>query len=149
MEVILKKDVEKVGYKGELVSVKAGFGRNYLIPKGMAQLATASVKKMHEETLRQRSFKEDKIKAEAQKAADALKDMAIKVGVKVGEKGKIFGSVNKIQLIEALKKLGHDIDKNSITLKIDPIKETGTYEAEIDLHRDIKETIRFEVVEEA
>ena len=149
MEVILKEDIKNVGYKGDLVRVKAGFGRNFLIPKGMAFLATESAKKMHEETLRQRSFKEDKIKGEAQTAADALKGMAIKVGVKVGDKGKIFGSVNKIQLMEALKKLGHDIDKNSVTLKTDTIKEVGTYQADIEFHRDIKATINFEVVEEA
>lgn len=149
MEIILKKDVEKVGYKGDLVTVKNGFGRNYLIPKGMAKLATSSEKKMHEETLRQRAFKEDKIKAEAQKAADALKGMAVKVGVKVGDQGKIFGSVGNIQLAEALQKLGHAIAKSSITLKVDTIKEVGTYEADIEFHRDIKETISFEVVEEA
>jgi large subunit ribosomal protein L9 len=148
MQVILKQDVNKLGEKDELVSVKPGYGRNYLIPKGYAILATASVIKMHEETLRQRSHKATKVLEEAQKLADKLKDTVLKVGAKVGENGKIFGSVNTIQLADELKKQGHEIDRKNIAIKGDAIKSVGTYEAELKLHKEISQTIKFEVVEE-
>ncbi|PCJ89829.1 MAG: 50S ribosomal protein L9 [Flavobacteriales bacterium] len=148
MEIILKQDVEKLGYKDDLVKVKNGYGRNYLIPKGLAILANESVKKMHTETLKQRAFKAEKIKDEAQKTFDALKSMSVKVGAKVGENGKIFGSVNILQVADAIKKLGFEINRKGITLKQDTIKQVGKYEAEIKFHRDIVETIDFEVVEE-
>lgn len=148
MDVILKENIENLGYKDDLVTVKPGYGRNYLIPQGKAALATASVKKMHEETLRQRSHKEAKVKAEAEKLAAKLRDMSIKVGAKVGETGKIFGSVNTIQLAEGLKNLGVEVDRKNISIVGDDIKQVGTYEATIKLHRDISETIKFEVVGE-
>lgn len=148
MEVILKQDVEKLGYKDDLVVVKDGFGRNYLIPKGLATLATGAAKKMHAETIRQRSAKVEKEKESAQKAVASLKAMKVTVGAKVGESGKIFGSVNNIQLADAIRKLGFEIDRKQIEIKSDSIKEVGTYEAEITLHRDVKETIQFEVVGE-
>ncbi len=148
MEVILKEDIDKLGYKDDVVNVKDGYGRNYLIPNGKAILATVSAKKMLEETLRQRSHKEQKVKDEAQKVAEQLKGTVLKIGAKVGENGKIFGSINTIQLAEAIKKLGQDVDRKNITIKNEPIKLVGKYEAEIRFHKEIVETIEFEVVEE-
>lgn len=148
MDVILKVDIDKLGYKDDLVSVKDGYGRNYLIPQGKAILATASVIKMHEETVRQRSKRIEKEREDAQKAADKLKSMKVAVGAKVGESGKIFGSVNNIQLAEEISKLGFSVDRKHIKIKEEPIKAIGTYEAEITLHRDVVETISFEVVGE-
>lgn len=148
MEVILKKDVKHLGYKDDKVSVKPGFGRNYLIPQGMAIVATPSMKKVHAETLRQRAHKEEKVKAEATKMAAKLQEMVVKVGAKVGEKGKIFGSVNSINVAEALEKLGVKVDRKNITMKEDAIKHTGKYEAEVKLHREVSATVSFEVVGE-
>ena len=148
MDIILKKDVENLGYKDDLVSVKDGYGRNFLIPQGFAVLATASEKKMHAETVKQRSLRLEKEKESAQQAADKLKGMSLKVGAKVGESGKIFGSVNNIQLAEEINKLGIQIDRKHVKLKDEPIKTTGTYEAEVTFHREVVETISFEVVGE-
>jgi large subunit ribosomal protein L9 len=148
MEVILKQDIEKLGYKDDLVQVKDGYGRNYLIPQGFAILATESAKKVHAETVRQRAQKVEKERASARKLADKLKGMTVKVGAKVGESGKIFGSVNNIQLAEEIAKLGIDLDRKSIKMKGDAIKNVGTYEAEVVFHRDVIETISFEVVGE-
>ena len=148
MEVILKKDVENLGYQDEMVQVKPGYARNFLIPRGMAVVATSSEKKMLEETVRQRAHKEEKIQKEANAKAAKLENETIKIGAKVGENGKIFGSVNTIQLADALKAAGHEIDRKNIVIKNEPIKEIGTYEAEVTLHKDIKQTIKFEVVGE-
>lgn len=148
MEVILKQDVEKLGYKDELVTVKPGYARNYLIPNGMAIAATPSEKKVLEENMKQRAHKEAKIKEEAERVAAALAEQTIKIGAKVGEKGKIFGSVNTIQLADAIEAAGHKIDRKRISIKNEPIKEIGVYEAEIVLHKDIVQTIKFEVVGE-
>lgn len=148
MEVILKKDVDKLGYKDDLVVVKNGYGRNFLIPQGYAILATESAKKMHSETLKQRAHKQSKIKEEAETNAAKLDGKTIKIGAKVGENGKIFGSVNTIQIADALKSEGFDIDRKSISIKGDAIKEVGTYEAEVILHKEVRQTVKFEVVEE-
>jgi len=148
MEVILKKDVDKLGYKDEVVKVKEGFARNYLIPQGLADVATVSSKKMLAENLKQRAHKEAKVRAEAEKIARSIKEVAIKVGAKAGESGKIFGSVNTIMVADAFKKLGFDIDRKNITIKNEPIKLLGKYDAVIKLHKDVVETISFEVVEE-
>jgi large subunit ribosomal protein L9 len=148
MEVILKKDVENLGYQDEMVQVKPGYARNFLIPRGLAVNATPSQKKMLEETIRQRAHKEEKIQKEANARAEKLENETIKIGAKVGENGKIFGSVNTIQLADALKEAGHEIDRKNIVIKNEPIKEIGTYEAEVTLHKDIKQTIKFEVVGE-
>ncbi|MCB0401470.1 MAG: 50S ribosomal protein L9 [Flavobacteriales bacterium] len=148
MKVILKENVENLGFKDEVVEVKNGYGRNYLIPKGMAALATDSAMKMLAENLKQRAVKDQKVKDEAQKTADALKAMAVKVAVKVGEKGKIFGSVNAIQLAEAIEKSGHAVDRRYIKIKGEPIKEVGTYEANVRLHKDVDADFNFEVVAE-
>lgn len=148
MEVILKKDIEGLGNKNDIIAVKNGYGRNYLIPKGLAILATISVKKVHEENLRQRAHKEEKIKKEAEKLAEQLKGTALKIGTKTSSKGKIFGSVTNIQIADAIKKLGFDLDRRNITIKEEAVKEVGDYNATIKLHRDISVDITFEVVAE-
>lgn len=148
MEVILKQDIDKLGYKDDLVTVKEGYGRNFLIPTGKAVLATSSVKKIHEETVRQRSKRMEKEREQARKSAEELKAMSIKVGAKVGESGKIFGSVNSIQLAEEISKLGVSVDRRKVKIMNEPIKSVGSFEAQIEFHRDVTETITFEVVGE-
>jgi large subunit ribosomal protein L9 len=148
MEIILKKDVDRLGYKNDLVKVKNGYARNYLIPKGMAVLATVSAKKVLAENVKQRAHKEAKIIAEVEELALQLAKLELKVGAKAGEKGKIFGSVNNIQLAEALKEAGFDIDRKKIVLQSDAIKNLGTYEATINLHKEVKANLNFEVVGE-
>jgi len=147
MEVLLKQNVDNLGEKDELVTVKPGYGRNYLIPQGYAILATESVKKMHAETLRQRAHKAEKIKAEAQALASKLESATVEVGAKVGENGKIFGSVSNVQVAEALEAAGFNIERKKIKLLGDAIKTVGTYKAEVVVHKDIKLTIDFKVVE--
>lgn len=148
MEVILKKNVDKLGYTNEIVSVKPGYGRNFLIPQGYAILATASAKKAHEEIMRQKAHKETKMAAEAQEIASKLADLKVSIYTKAGENGKIFGSVNTVQLSEALKKAGFEIDRRSISIKNEPIKEVGTYSAEANLFKGVKQSFTFEVVAE-
>lgn len=148
MDVILKKNVDNLGYTNEVVSVKPGYGRNFLIPQGYAVLATASAKKAHEEIMKQKSHKDSKILAEAQELATKLEGTSVKIVTKVGEKGKIFGSVNTLQLSEALKAEGVEIDRKSLKIKEEPIREIGTYEASANLHKDVKATFSFEVVGE-
>ncbi|MBP6460000.1 MAG: 50S ribosomal protein L9 [Crocinitomicaceae bacterium] len=148
MEIILKKNVDKLGYKDETVTVKNGYGRNFLIPQGYAILATPSNKKAHAETLKQRAHKESKILAEAEEVAEKLSGVTVKIATKVGENGKIFGSVNTVQLADALRAAGFDIDRKSIKIKEEPIKEIGTFEAEANLHKGVKPTFKFEVVGE-
>jgi large subunit ribosomal protein L9 len=148
MEVILKKNVDKLGYKDETVTVKPGYGRNFLIPQGYAILATASNKKAHAEMMKQRAHKETKIVAEAEAIAAKLVDVTVQISTKVGENGKIFGSVNTVQLAEALRVAGFDIDRKSLKIKDEPIKEVGTFEAEANLHKGVKPTFKFEVVGE-
>ncbi len=148
MDVILKTNVDSLGEKDELVSVKAGYGRNYLIPQGKAILATASAKKMHEETLRQRSHKASKMLEEAKALAEKLQNVTIKIGAKVGEAGKIFGSVNTVQLAESLKTEGFQVDRKSIKMENDSIKEVGTYKATVKLQKEVIVDINFGVVEE-
>ena len=148
MDIILKKSVENLGEKDDLVTVKSGYGRNYLIPQGLAILATPSARKVREENIRQRAHKETALIEEAQKMAAKLKDVAVKIGAKVGENGKIFGSVNTIQLADAIEKLGVAVDRKHIKINGDTIKSVGSYEATIKFHRDVVETINFEVVGE-
>lgn len=148
MEVILKKNVDKLGYKDEVVTVKDGYGRNFLIPQGYAVLATTSAKKAHDEVMRQRAHKENKIKEEAAAVAAKLESVTIKLVAKVGEGGKIFGSVNTIQLADALKAEGIEIDRKSIVINDEPIKEVGSYSAEANLHREVRQAFNFEVVGE-
>ena len=148
MEIILKKNVDKLGYKDETVSVKNGYGRNFLIPQGYDILATPSNKRAHAEMMKQRAHKESKILAEAQEIAAKLADVTVKIATKVGENGKIFGSVNTVQLADALRAIGFDIDRKSIKIKDEPIKEVGTFEAEANLHKGVKPVFKFEVVGE-
>lgn len=147
MQVILKNDVKHLGYKDDVVKVRPGYARNFLLPKGLAIAATDSSKKMLSETLKQRAFKEEKIKAEAQKIADALKNVVVKVATKVGESGKIFGSITSIQIADAIKKAGYDVDRKNITINGD-VKTIGTYTADIRLHKEVNEKVTFEVVQE-
>ena len=148
MEVILKKNVDKLGYANEVVKVKPGYGRNFLIPQGYAVLATPSARKAHEEVMRQKAHKETKLAAEAQELASKLAESKVSIVTKAGENGKIFGSVNTVQLSEALKKAGFEIDRRSISIKNEPIKEIGTYEAEANLYKGVKQLFSFEVVAE-
>ena len=148
MEVILKKNVDKLGYTNEIVTVKPGYGRNFLIPQGYAVLATASAKEAHEEVMRQKAHKESKILAEAQDLAAKLENVSVTITTKAGENGKIFGSINTLQLAEALKKEGFDIDRKSLTIKNEPIKEVGAFEAVANLHKGVTPTFKFEVVAE-
>ena len=148
MEVILKQDVKNLGYKDDVVNVKPGYGRNFLIPQGVAVLATESTKKVLKETVKQRAFKEQKIKAAAEASAAKLNDMIVKVGAKAGESGKIFGSVTSVQLADAIKKLGVEVDRKNITLGDDAVKTLGTYTADVRLHKDVAATVKFEVVQE-
>ena len=148
MEVILKKNVDKLGYTNEIVNVKPGYGRNFLIPQGYAVLATASAKKAHEEMMRQKSHKEAKMLTEAQELAAKIADVTVSIATKAGENGKIFGSVNTVQLADALRKAGYDIDRKSLKIKDEPIKDLGTFEAEANLYKGVKQTFKFEVVSE-
>jgi large subunit ribosomal protein L9 len=148
MEVILKKNVDKLGYANDVVSVKPGYGRNFLIPQGYAVLATASAKKAHEDMMKQKSHKETKLVAEAEAIAAKIAELTVTISTKAGENGKIFGSINTIQLAEALKKAGHDIDRKSLKIKDEPIKEIGSYEAEAILFKGVKQIFKFEVVSE-
>jgi large subunit ribosomal protein L9 len=145
MEIILIQDVNKLGQKDDIVIVKDGYGRNYLIPRGFAVAATTSAKKMHAENLRQRAHKEEKIKVAAQEIAAKLEGVKIIVGAKTSTSGKIFGSVNTIQIAESLKEKGFDIDRKNITLPVDQIKEVGNYKAVIKLHREVKVEVDFEI----
>ncbi|MBA2612258.1 MAG: 50S ribosomal protein L9 [Bacteroidetes bacterium] len=148
MEVILKQDIKGLGYKDDKVTVRNGYGRNFLLPKGMAVLATESVKKMHTEILKQRAFKEDKLRKEAAANAEKLAGVSIKVGAKAGESGKIFGSVTNIQIADALQKAGYNIERKNIELAEDNIKALGTYTAKVRLYKDVAATVNFEVVAE-
>ena len=146
MEIILKKDISNLGYKNEVVSVKDGYGRNFLIPQGIAEIATSSSKKMLEETIRQRAHKEAKLVSEAEAQVEKLGKVKLSVTAKAGEKGKIFGSVNNIQLAASLKEQGFKIDRKNIQLKEENIKQLGTYEATIKLYKNIEITVSFDVV---
>ncbi|MAJ06231.1 MAG: 50S ribosomal protein L9 [Crocinitomicaceae bacterium] len=147
MEVLLKKDMDRLGNKDEIITVKNGFGRNYLIPKGIAILATESVKKMHTETLKQRAHKYNQLKEEASKIYEKMAKKTFKVPVKVGENGKIFGSITNIQLADSLEKAGFKIERKNITLPSGNLKSVGKFEAELVLHKEVKGKISFEIIE--
>lgn len=148
MEIILKEDVQDLGFKDDVVTVKNGYGRNYLIPQGLATLATPSAKKVLAENLRQRAHKEKKIVDEANKTAEALRQLEIKIPAKVGVGDKLFGSVSSIDLAAALDKSGHQIDRKFISIKGGTVKRVGPYNAEIRLHREVIVDFPFEVVAE-
>ena len=147
MEVLLKKDFDRLGNKDEIITVKNGFGRNYLIPKGIAVLATESVKKIHAETLKQRAHKDNQLKEEASKIYEKMAKKTFQVPVKIGENGKIFGSITNIQLADSLEKAGFKIDRKNITLPSGNLKSVGKFEAEVVLHKEVKGKISFEIIE--
>ena len=148
MELILKKDVENLGFTDDIVTVKNGYGRNFLLPQGLAVLATPSTKKVLAETLKQRAFKEKKIIGDAQKEAAKLNGLEIKIASKSGEGNKLFGSVSNANLATALESNGVTIDKKYITIAGGLIKRTGQYDAKIRCQRDVVSSISFEVVAE-
>ncbi|MFP4622364.1 MAG: 50S ribosomal protein L9 [Bacteroidales bacterium] len=145
MEIILKEDVANLGHKNEIVTVKDGYANNYLIPKGVAIRATPSAKKMYEEIARQRAHKEEKEREKAEELAKKVEGLNLVIGAKTSSKGKIFGSVNTLQIAEELRKQGIEVDRKNIEIKDEPIKEVGTYTATIKLHRDVSRNITFEV----
>ena len=147
MEVILKEDVLTLGYKDDVVNVKRGYARNYLIPQGKAVIATDSAKKVLAENIRQRAHKLEQIKAEAQALAAKLEGVSLVIGAKTSSTGTIFGSVNNIQIAEALKEKGFEVDRKTIVIK-DAVKEVGNYKAVVKLHKDVSVEIPFEVVAE-
>lgn len=148
MEVILKQDVKGLGYKDDVVKVKHGYGRNFLLPQGIAIIANESNKKAQTEIIKQRSFKEDKLRKEATANAEKLSSLTITVGAKAGESGKIFGSVSNIQLAEALKKAGYEVERKNIELTEEHIKALGTYTAKVRLFKEVAANVNFEVVAE-
>ncbi|MBV5282353.1 MAG: 50S ribosomal protein L9 [Paludibacter sp.] len=147
MEIILKEDVINLGYKGDILKVKDGYGRNFLIPTKKAILATTSAKKMLAEDLKQRAHKIERIKNESLELAEKLKDVTLTVGAKTSTTGKIFGAVGPIQLAEAFEKAGYAVDRKVIVLK-DAVKEIGTYTATLKLHKEVTIDVAFEVVAE-
>jgi large subunit ribosomal protein L9 len=149
MELILKQDVEGLGFKDDIVTVKNGYGRNFLIPQGVAALATISAKKVLAETLKQRAFKEKKVIDDANTLAETLKGLEIKIASKVGSGDKLFGSVNNINVAEALEKEGQEIDKKYINVIGGNVKRLGKYNAVVRLHREVSVDLPFEVVPQA
>ncbi|TVZ59367.1 large subunit ribosomal protein L9 [Flavobacteriaceae bacterium MAR_2010_105] len=153
MELILKQDVENLGFKDDIVTVKNGYGRNFLIPQGQAVMATPSAKKVLAETLKQRAFKEKKIIDEARKTAEAIKALEIRITAKAGAGAtagdKLFGSITNIDLANALNNEGHTIEKKYISINGGNIKRLGQYEAVIRLHRAVTVDLTFEVIAEA
>lgn len=147
MEIILKQDIKSLGEKDDIVNVKPGYGRNYLIPQGFAVLATESAKKVLAENLKQAQFKQEKIKKDAEAIAGRLEGVKLTIGAKAGESGKIFGSVNTIQIADALKKEGFEVDRRRITFETEP-KFVGEYVANLNLHKEVKVQVPFEVVAE-
>lgn len=149
MEIILKEDVAKLGYKDDIVNVKNGYANNYLLPQGLAIIATPTNKKMHEETLRQRAFKEEKLRKDAEAMQSALNGKSVRLVAKVGDNGQLFGSINNIQIADALKEQhNYDIDRKQIVVDGSKIKEVGNYTAIVNIHKEIKAEINLEVVAE-
>ena len=146
MEIILKEDVVNLGYKNDIVTVKSGYGRNYLIPTGKAVIASPAAKKMLAEELKQRAHKLEKIKKDAEALAEQLKEVSLTIATKVSATGTIFGSVGSIQIAEELEKLGHKVDRKIIVVK--DVKEVGSYKAVVKLHKEVTVEIPFEVVAE-
>jgi large subunit ribosomal protein L9 len=147
MQVILKEDVVNLGYKDDIVTVKNGYGRNFLIPKGKAVIASESAKKVLAENLKQRAHKLAKVKQDAEVLADRLKSVSLTIGAKTSSTGTIFGSVSNIQIAEALAKQGYEVDRKIIYIK-EAVKEVGKYKALLKLHKDVSVEILFEVISE-
>jgi large subunit ribosomal protein L9 len=148
MEIILKQDVPNLGLKDDILKVKDGYANNYLIPKGYASQATSSAKKVHAENMKQRAHKEESIRLEASELAGKLSGLSLVIGAKTSTSGKIFGSVNTIQIAAALVDKGFEIDRKKISIEGDQIKEVGKYKATIRLHREVKVEVDFEIVAE-
>ena len=149
MDVILKRDIPSLGYATDIVKVRDGYARNYLIPQGIAIMATESNRKMNAETLKQKAFKEDKVRNEAEAMVKLLENVTVKIGAKVASTGKIFGSVNSLQISEALKaQFNYDVDRNKIHLDGDSVKEVGEYKAKVMLHKGVSVLVNFEVFAE-
>jgi large subunit ribosomal protein L9 len=147
MEVILKQDIKNLGEKDDIVNVKPGYGRNFLIPQGFAQLATPSARKVLAENIKQAQFKQEKIRKDADAVAAKLEGVTLTIGAKAGESGKIFGAINTIQVADALKKQGFEVDRRRITFDQDP-KFVGDYVATLNLHKEVKVQVPFTVVAE-
>ena len=147
MEIILKEDVKGVGYKNDIVNVRPGYGRNYLIPQGFAIIANNSNKKLVEENVRQAAHKASKIKQDAEALAKSIGELTVTISTKAGESGKIFGAVTALQIADALKDKGFDVDRKRIVIK-DAIKNLGEYPVVIDLHKEVKHSITVNVVGE-
>jgi large subunit ribosomal protein L9 len=147
MRVILKQDVQGLGYKNDIVKVKAGFGRNYLIPNGLALIANDSNQRLIKENVRQAAHKAAKVKQDAESMAAKIGEMIIEIGTKAGESGKIFGAVTAVQVADALKTRGFDIDRKKIQFKEQP-KQVGTFAVSLDLHKEVKHEIKIKVVAE-
>jgi large subunit ribosomal protein L9 len=147
MEIILKDDVKGLGYKNDIVTVKSGYGRNFLLPQGLAMLADKTNKKITAENVRQAAHKADKIKGDAQAIADQIGDVVLEIPAKVGESGKIFGRVTTLQLAEALKAKGIDVDRKRLSFDQEPAS-AGDYTATANLHKEVKHTVKFRVVAE-
>lgn len=148
MEIILKQDIANLGQKDDILVVKDGYARNFLIPKGMAVTATESAKKVLAENTRQRAHKEAKVKSEAEKIAAKMGGLKLRIGAKTSTTGKIFGSVNTIMLAEALQNKGFDVDRKNILIDEEHIKEVGTYKAKVKLHKEVVLDIEFEIFAE-
>lgn len=148
MEVILKTDMDNLGYADEIVKVRPGYARNFLIPRGMAIIANEQNRKILAETMKQRAHKAQKIKGDAESIAKQLESMLLKIGAKVGESGKIYGSVTALQLADALAKHDVIVDRKKIHIDADHIKTLGTYTATVNLHKDVKVKVNFEVIAE-
>lgn len=149
MEIILTQDVKNLGYKNDIVNVKPGYARNYLIPQGMAILATESARKVLAENMRQQAYKQEKIKKEAEEIAAVLEGLSLRIPAKAAQTGKIYGSVNNVQIANAIKEAkGIEIDRKQILVDDDTIKEIGNYKAKVRLHKDVTVEISFEVFAE-
>lgn len=146
MEIILKQDIQGLGYKNDTVNVKSGYGRNYLIPQGFAIIANTSNKKMIAENIRQATHKAEKIKNDAEALAQSIGDLVLEICTKAGDSGKIFGAITTLQVSDGLKNKGFDVDRKKI--KFESIKQIGEYNATIDLHRDVKHDIKINIVAE-
>ncbi|GMQ26816.1 50S ribosomal protein L9 [Algoriphagus sp. oki45] len=147
MDIILKTDIKGLGYKNDLVSVKPGYGRNYLIPQGFAVLATDSNKKILAENIKQAAHKAEKIKTEAENIAAKLENVTLEIKAKIGDSGKIFGKVTTLQISDALASQGFDIDRKKIAISV-PVEGAGDFTADVDLHREVKTKVKFVVVAE-
>jgi len=149
MQIILKQDIPNLGFANDIIDVKPGYARNYLIPQGKAILATDSALKNRDEVIRQKSFKEEKLKKEAAALAEALENITVKIGAKAAATGKIFGSVNNMQIADAIKEqFNFEVDRKKIHVDGDSIKEVGSYTAKIFLHKEVIVDIAFEVFAE-